>query len=138
MHAAPLLDPRYVRFQQGVVAVVLLAGYVFRTDWVIPLTAAALGIGIVRPSANVLAHVWDTLVAGRLDPPRTLASPDEVRFATLFVVALLAIATALLAVGLGGLAWLLAVVLAGSEAVGAVAAIPVGRALYELLRRRGR
>jgi hypothetical protein len=130
------VDTRFVRFEQGAVAVVLLAGFVFRTDWVVPVTAAVLGVGVVDARANLLVRLWDALVRARLGPPEASTDAAEARFTTLFAVAVLAAATALLAVGLGGLAWLLAVLLAAAEAVGAVAAIPLAHLLYERLTRR--
>lgn len=120
-------------------ATVLLAGFVFGNAWVIPGLAAILGAAaLLGRSGNLLYFIFDTAIAPRLDAPGTLDDQGTERFSTLLAVAVLVVATALLAVGLGGAAWALAVALAVTEAVAAVAGIPLGRAIYTRITGRRR
>jgi len=133
------LDPRYLRFQGIVIATTVLAGFVFGYAWVLPalaLVMAAAGIG-GRP-ANVVYFVYDIAVAPRLSPHGADEDAGLVRFSIVLAAVVLSASTALLALGLGGIAWVLALILAAIEAVSAVAAIPLGRFIYERFPRRGR
>lgn len=137
MTAEHPLDPRYLRFQGGLIATLLLAGFVFSAEWVLPILAAALAAaGLAGRRGNVLYFAFDVLIAPRLPASDEQEDRTMVRFTTLFAASVLAVATALLALGLGGIAWILALALAAVEAISAVAAIPLTRAIYERFRSR--
>ena len=131
------IDARRVRFEQGIVAVAILAGFVFRVPVVLPFLGAVLAAGaILGPRANPLHRIYDTILAPRLGPALHVDDPGEARFADVLGVAVLAAASICLLVGLGGLAWILALVQAVASALRATAGIHVGSPLYRRIRRR--
>lgn len=131
------IDSRRVRFEQGIVAVAILAGFVFRVPLVLPALGAVLAAGaILGPSANPFNRAYDTLLAPRLGPAVHVDDPGEARFADILGVGVLAGASVCLLVGLGGLAWILALVQAVASALRATAGIHVASPLYTRLRRR--
>lgn len=126
----PRVDARRVRFEEGVVAVVLLAGFVFHLWWVMPLLAAVLGAtAAIGARANVLALAFDAAIAPRLRPPVRFTDPDSARLGRLLSVAALCLATLLTLIGLGGLAWLVTFVVAVSAALAATTGISVADSL---------
>lgn len=131
------LDPRFLRFQGGVIATALLAGYVFGAEWVLPILAVALAAaGLAGRRASVFYFAFDVVVAPRLEASTEREDSGMVRFSTLFAAAVLGVSTALVAVGLGGIAWILALLLAAVEAISAAASIPLTRAIYERFKSR--
>jgi len=137
--APPPLDVRRVRFERAAIAIVLLAAYVFRQGWLIAAVAAVLGVAAAGgPSTHLFYFLFDVLVAPRLGPPREFEDPVERRFASLLAVAVLSAATFLWAVGVGPLAWALALAEAAAAAVEATTGVSVGKLLYARLRERRR
>ena len=123
------------------IAVLLLAGYVFGIIWVIPglalVLAAALGFGA---RANLFGRLFQALFADRLKPSTASAENGAVaRFSELFAVAVLSVATLLVVIGLGGLAWVVALVEAGICALHASTGVSVEAAVHDrIFGRRGR
>jgi hypothetical protein len=134
----PPIDARSARFELAVTAVVLLGGYVFGIIWVVPILAAVLAIAFgLGARANLFDQVFQALIAGRLRPPAASEPEIRVRFSELFAVVVLTVATLLFAVGLSGLAWLVAVIEAGVCALHAATGISVEGALRDRLGGRG-
>ncbi len=132
------VDSRGVRFEQGVVTVVILGGFVFRVPWVLPVLTAVLATAAVAgPRLNPFLRLFEGLLAPRLGAPWHFDDPDEARLADLIGVGRLTFATVAILVGLGGLAWIIALLQAVASALRATAGIHVGSAIYERLRRRG-
>ena len=139
-HRAPRqpVDARGMRFEHGVVAVAILAGFVFRIPWVLPALAAILVTAAFGgPRLNLLLRIYDALLARRMGAPVLLEDGDEARIADLIRVGMLVAATVALLVDLGGIAWIIALVQAFVSALRAAAGIHLGVGVYDRFRRRG-
>ncbi len=68
-----LVDARSGRFEQAIVVVVLLAGFVFQQAWSIPIAAVVAGAGAVMGPKSPFARFWDAVIA----PRRPSQSPFE-------------------------------------------------------------
>jgi hypothetical protein len=131
--AAP--DQRKVRAEQAVVAIALLAGFVFRVAWVVPLVVVVVALGVARPESNVVWRLWDAAVASRLRGGAPSEDPALVRLESLVVAVVLTLATAGFAAGLEALGWFLALLVAVHGAVAATTRFdPVRATLLRLAR----
>ncbi len=68
----PAVDARILRLQQGVVTVVLLAGFVFSIEWLIPVAAVLPGLDAALGSSGPTPTLWRAAIAPRVGPPATL------------------------------------------------------------------
>lgn len=137
LDAPPPIDARGPRFNQGVLAVALLAGFVFRWDVVIPVFAVVLFLGAAFGSSfNPFLALFRYVIAPRLDPPTEMEDPRPPRFSAALGVAFLAVATAALGIGLGAVAWVFALVVAVAAALAATTGICVGCEIYGRLQQR--
>lgn len=130
----PLVDARSVRFERVAVAVLLLGGYVFGIIWVIPGLATVLAVGLgfgVR--GNLFVRLFQGVAEGRLRPATAMEAAATMRFSELFGVAALSVATLLIVVGLGGLAWVVALIEAGICALHATTGLSVEGAVRDRL-----
>lgn len=135
--APPPIDARGPRFNQGVLTVALLAGFVFHASWVIPVWAVVLGLGAaLGPRYGLFLRLYREFIAPRLGPPTTMEDPRPPRFAALIGTVFLGLGTLLLLGGESGLAWILALLVAALAALAAVTGICVGCEAYVWLRRR--
>lgn len=135
----PLVDARSVRFELAVLAVVLLGAFVFRIKWAVPALAVIVAVGVgFGARANLFRRVFAAVTAGRLGPATATEPARAVRFSELFAVAMLTLATLVFALGVGGAAWLLALIEAGVCAVHATTGISVEAAVRQRLFGRRR
>jgi hypothetical protein len=136
--AAPTpIDPRGPRFNQAVLAVALLAG--FLVDWrpVVPLFALVLLAGAaLGPRYGPFLALYGRVIRPRLAPPRELEDPRPPRFAAALGVAFLTAGTLAFAAGAPGVGWGLALVVAALAALSATTGICVGCEMYLFLARR--
>ena len=126
-----LVDPRAGRFERGVVVVVLLAGFVFRQPWSIPIATL---VGSRRR-----AHERTVSAGPHLDcgvprrRPVTLVPAHTIQVESGLVAAFLLVATLLMLAGSVALAAIPATIAAVLAALGATGVVsPVA----ELRRRR--
>ncbi len=138
--AAPApIDPRGPRFNQAVLAVALLGG--FLVDWrpVVPLFALVLLAGAaLGPRYGPFLALYAKAIRPRLGPPSELEDPRPPRFSAALGVVFLAAGALAFAAGSPGLGWGLALVVAALAALAAVTGICVGCEMYLLLSRRRR
>jgi uncharacterized membrane protein YfcA len=132
------IDTRKLRFGHSVVAIALLAGFVFRAPWVVPVVAVILAVPIAfGPRADPLHQLYDAVLAPRLAPSHHTDDPALARIASLIVVLVLTLATAAFALDVDSIGWLLALVVAASSAIAATIGVDPVRVGLARLRRRG-
>lgn len=121
------IDVRGTRFDDGVIALALLAGFAFRFAWVIPIAALLTAIGAAfGPGGAPLVRGFSQLVAGQLREATTFVEPAEWRFGVMLEAAVLALATLLVFLGLTAVAWLFGLAVAAAAALNAATGISVG------------
>jgi hypothetical protein len=128
-----LVDARAGRFEQGVVVVVLLAGFVFSWSWSIPLAMVIALSGTAFGDRSPLARLWQRVFAPRLPGGRALEPVPVARAQGLLISGGLVLATFVLLAGSVGLASIVAGVVALVAALGATG---VANLAAEIRRRR--
>ena len=134
------VDARADRAVQGIVGVLLLGGFVFKSPWIVPVVAVVLAAGALGgPRANVLHRACNAWLVPRLPapgpagtPPATVAA-DAVRAQDALGTGILALATLVYLAGIALAGWLLAI----GEAVIALVAATTGIHLADHLRTLG-
>jgi Domain of unknown function (DUF4395) len=138
------IDSRGLRVGQAVVAVALLAGFVFSTPLIIPVAMIVVGIGVATgpvndPLARLAASIIDRGPARRRAPadrPARLIDPLAQRITAAGEAATLAVASACLLVDVDGLAWIFGLVVAVVAATMAVTNVSLGYEVYERFNTR--
>lgn len=140
MPATPTpIDPRGPRFNQAVLSVAVLVG--FLADWqpVVALFALVLLVGAaLGPRYGPFLALYARVIRPRLGPPGELEDPRPPRFAAAVGVAFLTAGTLAFAAGHPGIGWGLALVVAALAGLSATTGICVGCEVYLLLARRRR
>jgi hypothetical protein len=136
--ASPL-DARPARFEQGVVAFVLLVGFTFKAELLIPAVTVLLAVsGALGPRRAPLPRLFAAAVGDRLERPDALADPQTLRLTVVVQTGVLLLASGLVFLGVGGLAWFIALVVAAAAALDAAAGTWIAARLYWQLARRRR
>ena len=131
------IDPRGPRFNQAVLTVALLVGFLLDARAVVPVFAAVLFLGAAfGPRYGPFLRLYAEVIKPRLAPPQDLEDPRPPRFAAAVGVVFLAAATVAFAAGAPGVAWALALVVAALAGLAAVTGLCVGCEIYVLLARR--
>lgn len=131
------IDPRGPRFNQAVLTVALLAGFVADAPLVAPLFAAMLFLGAAfGPRYGPFLRLYAVAIRPRLAPPAELEDPRPPRFAAAVGVLFLVGATVAFAAGASGLGWALTLIVAALAGLAAVTGICVGCEVYLFLARR--
>ena len=131
------IDPRGPRFNQAVLAAGLLGGFVF--DWrpVVPFLAVVLLLGAAFGSRyGPFLRLYVEVIKPRLSPPRVLEDPRPPRFAASVGVLFLAAACLAFLAGSPGVAWALALIVAGLAGLAAVTGLCIGCEIWLLFARR--
>jgi hypothetical protein len=133
------IDARAPRFNQAVLAVALVAGFLLQDvgGWiVIPAWAVVLFLGAAfGPRVGPFLRLYADVVKPRLGPPKELEDPRPPRFAAAVGTVFLTAGTVALVAGLGALAWGLALVVAALAALAAITGLCVGCEVYVLIAR---
>lgn len=125
----PDVDARILRLEQGVVTVALLAGFVFSISWMIPTAALLAGMDAAFGPGGPAEALWRGLIAPRLGPAQTFDRRAASRAQELCVFGALVVATLLMLVGLGTIATVLAILVAGVSAAAATGLFCLGTEL---------
>jgi hypothetical protein len=131
------IDPRGPRFNQAVLTLALVGGFLF--DWwpVVPIFAVVLLLGAaLGPRYGPFLRLYAEVVKPRLSPPAELEDPRPPRFAAAVGVVFLAAATVAFAAGASTLGWGLALVVAVLAALAATTGICVGCEMWLFVARR--
>jgi hypothetical protein len=132
-------DPRPLRFEQGFVAFVLLIGFTFQAELLIPVVTVVLALsGAVGPRRAPLPRLFSAVAGDRLEPPDAFVDRQTVRLSVLVQTGVLAVASLLVFVGLGGLAWIVALAVVATAAFDATTGSWIEAGLYWRLARRRR
>lgn len=131
------IDARGPRFNQGLVALAVLAAFVFEARWVYAAWGAVLLLSAAGGSdLGPFLRLYRDLIRPRLGPPPELEDPRPPRFAAAVGTVFLAAATAAWLGGVPGLADGLALIVAGLAALAAVTGLCVGCELYVWVKKR--
>ena len=133
------IDPRGPRFNQAVLAVGLLAGFLF--DWrpVAPLFAAVLFLGAAfGPRYGPFLRLYADVIKPRLAPPAELEDPRPPRFSAAVGVVVLSLAALAFVAGAAGVGWALVLLVAALAGLSATTGICVGCEIYLFAARRRR
>ncbi len=131
------IDPRGPRFNQAVLALGLLGGFLF--DWrpVVPFFAVVLFLGAAfGPRYGPFLRLYAELIKPRLSPAKALEDPRPPRFAAAVGVAFLGGASLAFLAGAPGWAWGLALVVAALAGLSAATGLCVGCEIWLLFARR--
>ena len=133
------LDPRPSRFEQGLVAIVLLVGFTFQIEVLIPVVTALLAVsGALGSRRAPLPRLFAAVMGDRLEPAETLADAQTVRLTVTVQTGVLLVASLLMFLGVGGLAWFIALIIAATSAFNAATGSWVEAGVYWRLARRRR
>ncbi len=131
------IDPRGPRFNQAVLTVALLAGFLVDLRAVVPVFAAVLFLGAAfGPAYGPVLRLFATVIKPRLSAPTHLEDPRPPRFAATVGVVFLGAATLAFLAGVPGLAWGLALVVAALAGLAATTGLCVGCEIWLLFARR--
>ncbi|MFL6241591.1 MAG: DUF4395 family protein, partial [Acidimicrobiia bacterium] len=73
-----------MRFEQGVIALVLLIGFTFKAELLIPIVTAVLAVsGAVGPRRAPLPRLFSAVTGDRLEPPDAFVDRQTVRLSVL-------------------------------------------------------
>jgi hypothetical protein len=130
------IDPRGPRFNQAVLAVALLLGFLLDIRLVVPVFAVVLFLGAAfGPRYGPFLRLYAEVIKPRLRPPSELEDPRPPRFAAAVGVVFLVGAGIAFLAGAVALGWGLALIVAGLAALAAVTGICVGCEIWLLLAR---
>lgn len=137
MGALKPIDPRGPRFNQGVLTLGLLSGFVLDAPLVIPFFAVVLLVGAAFGSQyGPFLRLYGAVIKPKLSPPRELEDPRPPRFAATVGVIFLGAATIAWLAGAAGLAWGLALIVAALAGLAATTGICVGCEMWLFYARR--
>jgi hypothetical protein len=125
------IDPRGPRFNQSVLAVALLGG--FLADWrpVVPLFALVLLAGAAFGARyGPFLALYAKVIRPRLAPPAELEDPRPPRFSATLGVVFLGLGTLAFVAGHPGIGWGLALIVGALAALSATTGVCVGCEIY--------
>ncbi len=131
------IDPRGPRFNQSVLALGLLLGFVLQAWIVAPVFAVVLFLGAAfGPAYGPFLRLYVEAIKPRLGPPKELEDPRPPRFAATVGVIFLSAATISFVAGATTLGWVLSLIVAGLAGLSAATGICVGCEIYLVAARR--
>ena len=131
------IDPRGPRFNQAMIAALLLVGFVADWEALVPAAAVILALGAaLGPRFGPFLVVYAYLVRPRLGPPGELEDPRPPRFAATLGTVVLAASSVAFLIGTEAVGWVLALLVALLAGLAASTGICVGCEIYLFLARR--
>jgi hypothetical protein len=131
------IDPRGPRFNQAVLAIVLLVAFIGDLRVLVPVMAVVLFLGAAFGAQyGPFLRLYSTLIKPRLKAPKHLEDPRPPRFAAAVGTVFLAAATVAFAVDAQVLAWALTLVVVLLAGLAATSGLCVGCELYLFVARR--
>ncbi len=133
------LDPRPLRFEQGVLALLLLVGFVFQLELLIPVVTVLLAVsGALGPRRAPLPRLFSATVGDRLERTDALVDVQIVRLSVMVQTGVLVVASLLVFLGVGFLAWIIALAVVATSAYDAATGGWIEAGLYWRIARRRR
>jgi hypothetical protein len=130
------VDARLGRVQQGATAIALLAGFVFRVDWLLPIWTVVLGLDVLAPPGRgPVGGLYRLAAAHHGGSARVVHPASRMRANALPEVMVLLVASLILALGAAPVSWILALVVAAGAAYSAATDTCVGCEITRLGRR---
>lgn len=131
------VDARADRAVEGALAILTLGAFVFRLAWLIPVLGLLVGVGaVLGPERNPFHLLFAAALGPRLRPATATVPAETVRTQDLLAFGLLAVATLCLPIGLGGFAWIFALIEGLVAAVAATTGVHLAVTIRDRLRRR--
>jgi phosphate/sulfate permease len=131
------IDPRGPRFNQSVLAIALVLGFLTQVWFVAPVFAAVLFLGAAfGPRYGPFLRLYVELIKPKLAPPSELEDPRPPRFAATVGVVFLLAATVSFLAGNNVVGWALALIVAALAGLAAATGICVGCEIYLVVARR--
>jgi Domain of unknown function (DUF4395) len=116
---------------------VLLAGFTFQFELLIPAVTALLAMsGALGPRRAPLPRLFAAAAGDWLEPADTLADAQALRLTVVVQTGVLLLASALTFLGVGGLAWFIALLVVATAAFNATLGSWIEARLYWRLARR--
>lgn len=136
-HPPKPIDPRGPRFNQAMIAALLLLGFVLDWEPVAAAVAVVLGLGAaLGPRFGPFLALYAHVIRPRLGPPAELEDPRPPRFAATLGAVFLAASTVAFLAGADVVGWILALAVALLAGLAASTGICVGCEIYLFLARR--
>ena len=129
-----LVDVRASRFEQSIVVVILLAGFVFGQVWSIPTAGVVAGLGLILGDRSPVIRVWNRVIAPRRPAGSNFEPVAVAQTQSMVLFSGLALATLVMLAGSVVLASIIAAVVAVVGALGATGVVNVATEI----RRRSR
>ena len=121
------------------VALLLLIGFTFQVEELLPVLTALLALsGAVGPRRAPLPRLFAAGVGDWLEPADTTVDPHTLQLTVIVQTAALLLASVLMFVGVGGLAWFIALVLVVTAAINAATGAWIEAHVYWRVARRRR
>jgi Domain of unknown function (DUF4395) len=131
------IDPRGPRFNQAVVTLLLLAGFVVDAPLVVPVVGVVLLAGAaLGPRWGPFLRLYSGVIQPRLGPPAELEDPRPPRFAAAVGAGFLSASTIAFVAGNATAGWALALVVAVLAGLAAATGICVGCEVWLFVARR--
>jgi hypothetical protein len=124
------IDGRLPRFDQGVLALAVVCGFVFEATFVIPAWSVMALLSAARPELSPIQRLFAALVTSPPPGRPRLEDGRPWRVAALLAGALLGLGTLVLAVGDQGAAWIPALAAAALGALASVGGLCLGCQMY--------
>ncbi len=131
---APTVDVNVPRFNQGLVALLTAAAFVFQLEWLVGVTFAVLALSwLGGPSLAIFTQIYVRIVRPLVQPsgPTEFEPAAPPRFSQLIGSLFLGAASIALAVGAGAVGWTLTLIVTALAALAAATRICVGCIVYE-------
>jgi len=131
------IDPRGPRLNQSVLAVAMLAAFVFNIRWLVPAFGLILLAGAAfGPRYGLVLRLYAEFIRPRLKAPAYLEDPRPPRFAAAIGAVFLVAASLAFLGDLGFVAWLLVLIVTALAGLAATTGVCVGCELYLMIVKR--
>ncbi len=131
------LDTLQLRWERSVAAILLISGYVWKRDLVIPAVAVAVTVSLVTAwDLRPFGAPYESFIRRRLRRPAAQMSMTAVRTDDLMVSSSLLLTSLVLAMGFEGVAQVLSLLISGGLIIEAAGGVWLSAPLWQRLRSR--